>query len=223
MSEPAFALPVRALTFTVPDYIAWEVLQHNVLFVGDALSNAWVETVRVVCAGGDVLQRGQWMSGGEPPLGEVLVARAGHLAWAFRVDWWAGINRQRPEAQARLYLSLERAAPEPEDEDGPTRPPEEVPRVKVTLWVEGADDFRDRLFGTVCYQLAIQHDSGLEGNCFTSWPMTLDGRLFGPELLAIVVALRVLKRHQLAASLWQDHQRFFGTPTSPESGSQDQT
>jgi hypothetical protein len=52
--------------------------------------------------------------------------------------------------------------------------------------------------------------------------MTLEGRIFCPELLAIVVALRLLKRHQLADSLWQDHQRFFGTASSPEAGSEDQ-
>jgi hypothetical protein len=222
MSEQAFALPVRELTFTVPDYIAWNVLQHNVLFVGDAWSNAWVETVRVVCWGGDVQQRGERMLWDELPLGEVLAAREGHLAWAFRLYWWTGLNRQRPGPEARLFVTLERAEAEPDDEDEAARPRGEVPLVKVTLRVEGADDFRDRLFGSVCYHLAVQHDSGLEGSCFTSWSMTLDGRLFGPELLAIVVALRVLKRHELADSLWQDHQHFFGTPSSPEPGAQDQ-
>jgi hypothetical protein len=136
--------------------------------------------------------------------------------------WWTGLNRQRPGPEARLFVTLQRAVAEPDDEDEVARPNGGTPLVKVTLRVEGADDFRERLFGTVCYHLAVQHDSGLEGSCFTSWPMTLDGRLFGPELLAIVVALRVLKRHQLADSLWQDHQHFFGTPSSPQAGSQDQ-
>jgi hypothetical protein len=222
MTEQAFALPVRELTFTVPDYIAWNVLQYNVLFVGGALSNAWVETVRVVCWGGDVQQRGERMLWDELPLGEVVAAREGHLAWPFRLYWWTGLNRQRPGDEARLFVTLERALPEPDDEDEVARPKGKAPLVKVTLRVEGADDFRDRLFGTVCYQLAIQHDCGLEGNRFTSWSLTLDGRLFSPELLAIVVALRLLKRHELADSLWQDHQRFFGTPSSPEARAQDQ-
>jgi hypothetical protein len=222
LKEQPFALTVGELACTLPDHVAWEVLQHNVLFVGDDLINAWVETVRAVCSGGDVRQRGESMLWDELPLGEVLAAREGQLAWAFRLDWWAGLNRQRPEAQARLFVTLERAVPEPDDEDEVARPRGEAPLVKVTLRVEGADDFRDRLFGSVCYQLAIQHDCGLEGSCFSSWSMTLDGRLFGPELLAIVVALRVLKRHQLADSLWQDHQRFFGTASSSGPGSEDQ-